>query len=133
MSETKALVDLDALLPKSVDVKIGEETITISPFKFKAVKAVSAHVALFRAKLAEEDGEEDAKLGVMQLALDHTEEILDVIKLATGKDAAWCDELGMDNVLDLLGAIIEVNLDFFSRLLVPKVKAMSERIAAGVK
>lgn len=132
---SEPLVDLDSLMPLSRDVKVGDETITITPFKFRHVKKVTEHVALFRAKLGEDTGEEDkdAKLGMMQLALEHTSEILEVIALATGRNENWCNELGMDNVLDLLGAIIEVNLDFFSRLLVPKVTAMSARIAAGVK
>jgi hypothetical protein len=131
MSETTpdVALDLQSLIPVTKDVQVNDEALTIKPFKFRDIKSVSEYVAIFQSNL----GSSDDGAGLMQLAVDHSDEILEVIQLATGKDSAWAQELEMIHVIDLLGAIIEVNINFFSHLLVPRIKAMSERIAAGVK
>jgi hypothetical protein len=122
--------DLNTLLPLSRNVIVKSETLTIEPFLFRDIKKVSGYVAVFRDNMVQgEDG--DASL--LDIAIQHSEEILEVIGLATGRDAAWCDKLDVVSVLELLGAIIEVNLDFFSRLLFPRIKEMVEKIGGGAK
>lgn len=49
------------------------------------------------------------------------EEIRDAISIATGADADWLDNLRPDDFLDLTKTVLEVNLDFFARRVLPKV------------
>jgi hypothetical protein len=157
--------ELQALLPISKTVLVGGETIVIKPFKFRHIKRVAEHVAIFRSALSksvkapevtlvpkddvkldpvpdsafppeqvpEPAPEEDSDTSLLEVVVDNIDAVLDLIQLATGKDKEWCDNLDTGEVMDLVGAIIEVNLDFFSHQFVPKVKALSERIVAGVR
>jgi len=122
--------DLNVLLPLSRSVVVKDETLTIEPFLFKDIKKVSGYVAIFRNNMAQGEKED---VSLLDIAINHSDEILEVIGLATSKDATWCGKLDVASVLELIGAIVEVNLDFFSRLLFPRVKEMMERIEAGVK
>lgn len=122
--------DLNVLLPLSRNVVVKDETLTIEPFLFKDIKKVSGYVAIFRDNMAQGEKED---VSLLDIAINHSDEILEVISLATGRDITWCDKLDVASVLELIGAIVEVNLDFFSRLLFPRIKEMMGRIEAGAK
>lgn len=127
------LVDLNTLIPtiKTVTVKKdqeGAEAIKITPFRFSQFAEVSKYIVLIRANT-----DESGDLDMLKLVADHGKEIGDIIRVATGKPTEWVGDLELTDALELAVAILEVNRDFFSQRLVPRLRELAAKLSSGGK
>lgn len=123
--------ELSALVPniKTVTIRSNQpdaEVIKITPLKFRQFSEVAKHVVTFRS-LTSENGD----LDIMSLVANHGSEVAQVISIALDKDPKWVDSLDLDDTLELVMTIVEVNRDFFSQQLAPKLREMTKRLSAG--
>ena len=51
------------------------------------------------------------------LVVDHLDDIVTAISIATGQPTEWLDELYLDDLTLLMQAVVEVNADFFLQML----------------
>ena len=52
------------------------------------------------------------------------DDLLSAIAIAVGKPRAWVDELAADEAILLAAKVIEVNADFFTRTVIPKLDGL---------
>ena len=55
-------------------------------------------------------------------------EIADAVAIAVGKPRAWVDELAADEAILLAAKVIEVNADFFTRTVIPKLDGLFTQV-----
>jgi|GEM_PF-3552542 len=91
--------------------KIKEEKAKLEPTNLEAIATLSEKEKEIAAKikLIETDGGEIF------------EDIAEVIKISTGKDREFLDDLDGDEVIDILLACVEVNAGFFRKILTDRL------------
>lgn len=56
------------------------------------------------------------------------DDLLSAIAIAVGKPRAWVDELAADEAILLAAKVIEVNADFFTRTVIPKLDGLFTQV-----
>jgi hypothetical protein len=64
----------------------------------------------------------------MARARAHLDELIELISAAIEKPHEWGGALTLDEVIELAGAVLEVNLDFFSSRLAPALARQMDRL-----
>jgi len=105
------------------DLLIGQETIAIRPLKFgQLIKAIKIMAPIIR--LAEGV---DQEMGLERILAEAPEALVEVAILCTGKPRPWFEALESDQGVDVLGAVLEVNKDFFDQRLGEKLRGLREK------
>jgi hypothetical protein len=112
--------DLKTLLPASVEFEFNGESVTVRPYTFGQMLKVLPHFGLLSALLS---GQLDA--GLM---MECGESCLELISIATGKSRGFVEGLDPAQGLELLGAIVEVNGDFFLQRLRPSLENLIQKV-----
>lgn len=67
--------------------------------------------------------------------LSQPDALISVVAIAARVERAWLDERPLDQLIEITGAVLEVNLDFFTQRLAPLLslieQRISKRLAAG--
>lgn len=113
--------DLHVLCPEPRRVDAGGRTIEVTPIRVRELAAFARAVEPLAAAMAE-------GLDLPRLLADHTGAVIEAVAVGARVDAAWIEELGLDELIDLAEAVVEVNVDFFARSLAPRLT----RVAAHV-
>jgi hypothetical protein len=68
--------------------------------------------------------------GIDWLALfgERGNDLLSAIAIAIGKPRAWVDELAADEAILLAAKVIEVNADFFTRTVIPRLDGLFAQV-----
>ncbi|MDE2455665.1 MAG: hypothetical protein KGL43_18920 [Burkholderiales bacterium] len=131
--------DLETLAPTPREVTAKGDTVAIAPFYFGQFPRVMG--------LLRQIGQQVQGTGIMSistgggnaqfsLASNWAERLpevfeqagepwLDLLAMAIGKPRKWFDTLAADEGLLLSQAMVEVNLDFFARKLLPLIQGMT--------
>jgi hypothetical protein len=120
--------DLETLIPQAVELTIGGEALAIKPLKVGQMPAFLRAVSPVMEHLTR--GEIDWLL----LFGDHGDDLLSAIGIAVGKPRPWVDELAADEAILLAAKVIEVNADFFTRTVLPRLDglfAQAKSLAPG--
>ena len=110
--------DLNTLVPQVVELTIGGETLAIKPLKVGQMPAFLRAVSPVMQHLT---GQE---IDWLLLFGEHGDDLLSAIGIAVGKPRAWVDELAADEAILLAAKVIEVNADFFTRTVMPKLDGL---------
>lgn len=114
--------DLEKLVPPTVVVMVGGESVTLSPVRLGQLPALVRAAAPIFDRLAGGN--------VVQALLDDPDAVLRALEAATGIVRARLDALPLDEAIDLVAAVVELNADFFSRAVAPRIGAATDRLAA---
>lgn len=108
--------DLQQMIPETVEVTVGGETLAIGPIKLRQLSKVVRHVGgivqFFKHEEIDFDG----------LLAGGSEDLAAALSAATDKPVDWIGELNLDEVVRLTRAVVEVNADFFARTVLPEVE-----------
>lgn len=118
--------DLKAVFPLEAVVVAGGEEIRIREFRFGQLPRVIDVLGNIYADVQSED------VSLTDLLLKGQAGVADLIALAAGKDRAWVDGLSLGDGVALLGAVIEVNGDFFVHRLGPAIDTLKKALS-GLK
>jgi hypothetical protein len=110
--------DLDTLIPTGVELIIAGEPLTIAPLKVGQLPAFLRAIAPVMQSLTA------GEIDWLALFGDRGHDLLSAIAIAVGKPRTWVDELAADEALVLAAKVIEVNADFFTRTVMPKVEGL---------
>jgi len=114
--------ELDQLSPAPVMVLAGGCSLEITPIRVRELAAFSRAVQPVAAALA-------AGADIASLLADHADAVIDAAAIGARVERDFVLDLGLDELVDLAGAVLTVNVDFFVRRLLPKVTASSEALA----
>lgn len=107
--------DLDKLVPPTFEITLAGETISVKPLK---VGQMPAFLRAITPVMQQINGD-----GIDWLALfgQQGDDLLTAVSIAVGKPRAWVDDLAADEAIVLAAKVIEVNADFFTRTVMPRL------------
>lgn len=114
--------DLERLVPPTITVMVGGESLLLSPVRLGQLPALVRAAAPIFDRLASGN--------VVQVLLEEPDAVLHAVQAATGIERARIDALALDEAVDLVAAVIELNADFFTRAVAPRIGAATARLAA---
>ena len=116
--------DLETLIPQAVELVIDGEPLAIKPLK---VGQMPAFLRAITPVMQQIGGD-----GIDWLALfgEHGDDLLTAVSIAVGKPRAWVNELAADEAILLAAKVIEVNADFFTRTVMPRLDGLIVQTSA---
>ena len=107
--------DLDKLVPQAVEISLAGEIVAIKPLKIGQMPAFLRAITPVMQQLGGN--------GIDWLALfgEHGDDLLTAVSIAIGKPRAWVDALDADEAILVAAKVIEVNADFFTRTVMPRL------------
>lgn len=107
--------DLDILIPTSVELSVGSEIVAVKPLKVGQLPAFLRAISPVLQHLT------TTEIDWLRLFGERGDDLLSAIAIAIGKPRAWVDELAADEAILLAAKVIEVNADFFTRTVMPRI------------
>lgn len=107
--------DLDTLVPHGAEVTLAGETLHILPLKVGQMPAFVRAISPMMQQLARNH------IDWLELFGMHGDALLTAVSIATGKPRTWIDALDADEAIVLAAKVIEVNADFFTRKVMPRL------------
>ena len=116
--------DLETLIPQAVELVIDGEPLAIKPLK---VGQMPAFLRAITPVMQQIGGD-----GIDWLALfgERGDDLLTAVSIAVGKPRTWIDELAADEAILLAAKVIEVNADFFTRTVMPRLDGLIAQTSA---
>jgi hypothetical protein len=120
------MIDLETLIPQAVELVIDGEPLAIKPLK---VGQMPAFLRAITPVMQQIGGD-----GIDWLALfgERGDDLLTAVSIAVGKPRAWVDALDADQAILLAAKVIEVNADFFTRTVMPRLDELIAQTSAAV-
>lgn len=113
--------DLESVFPQGADLSVAGESITVKPLKvgqlptfLRAISPVMPHLS--------------GDIDWLTVFGEHGGALLSAIAIAVGKPRDWVDDLNPDEAVLLAAKVIEVNADFFTRNVMPKLSGLFAQI-----
>ena len=113
--------DLEKLIPQAVELTVGGETLAIKPLKVGQMPAFLRAISPVMQHLTR------AEIDWLTLLGDQGDDLLAAIAIAVAKPRQWVDDLAADEAILLAAKVIEVNADFFTRTVLPKLDGLFTR------
>ena len=107
--------DMDKLVPQAVELSLAGDVVAIKPLKIGQMPAFLRAITPVMQQLGSN--------GIDWLALfgEHGDDLLTAVSIAIGKPRAWVDALDADEAILVAAKVIEVNADFFTRTVMPRL------------
>lgn len=116
--------DLDTLVPQGIELVIDGEPLVIKPLKVGQLPGFLRAISPVMQQVS------STEIDWLALFGERGDDLLSAIAIAVGKPRAWVDELAADEAILLAAKVIEVNADFFTRTVMPRLDGV---LAAGLK
>jgi hypothetical protein len=110
--------ELDTLVPAGIELSVAGESITLKPLKIGQMPAFLRVISPVMKHLSA------GEINWLELFGERGDDLLSAIAIAVGKPRAWVDELAADEAMLLAAKVIEVNADFFTRTVMPKLDGL---------
>lgn len=117
--------DLETLIPQAVELVIDGEPLAIKPLK---VGQMPAFLRAITPVMQQIGGD-----GIDWLALfgERGDDLLTAVSIAVGKPRSWVDALDADQAILLAAKVLEVNADFFTRTVMPRLDGLIAQTSAA--
>ena len=112
------MTDLEKLIPVDTLVQVAGETIAISPLKVGQLPAFLRVISPLMTQLSA------PQINWLALFGERGDDLLTAIAIAVRKPREWVDDLAADEALLLAAKVMEVNADFFTRTVIPKLDGL---------
>lgn len=116
--------DLDTLVPQGIELVIDGEPLVIKPLKVGQLPGFLRAISPVMQQIS------STEIDWLALFGERGDDLLSAIAIAVGRPRAWVDELAADEAILLAAKVIEVNADFFTRTVMPRLDGV---LAAGLK
>ena len=124
MAEAIDLKELDALANAPLTVTVGGRMVPITPVRVAELPAMLRACEPIFSQLAGGD--------VAAALLHNPDAAISAIAVGARLARADIDALALDELIELGGAVMQVNADFFARRLAPAFVAASERVTKAL-
>lgn len=121
------LAELAKLFADPARVEIAGETVEIRPLVMRQLGRVAA---ILRPVFERSDGKRDPRdLDVAELVANHTEAMIDLVAVATGRPVDWVGGLRVDHFIELAVVVVRENGNFFVHRVAPALAAVPALLA----
>jgi hypothetical protein len=128
--EDSALDELAVLLPTPKTLDINGTVVDVSPLKLgeivKVVKPLKVLKSYFK------DGAAFQTVALDLLSSNDAEKVLDVLAVLVRQPRAFIDDLGIDDAVTVLAAVIANNMDVFQKKVLPAIQILAEQTTASL-
>ena len=112
------MTDLEKLIPQTLELTVNGETLAIKPLKVGQMPAFLRTISPVMQHLSR------TEIDWLTLFGERGDDLLSAIAIAVGKPRQWVDDLAADDAILLAAKVIEVNADFFTRTVMPKLDGL---------
>jgi hypothetical protein len=112
------MTDLEKLIPQALELTVNGETLAIKPLKVGQMPAFLRAISPVMQHLSR------TEIDWLSLFGERGDDLLSAIAIAVGKPRQWVDDLAADEAILLAAKVIEVNADFFTRTVMPKLDGL---------
>ena len=112
------MTDLEKLIPQALELTVNGETLAIKPLKVGQMPAFLRAISPVMQHLSR------TEIDWLTLFGERGDDLLSAIAIAVGKPRQWVDDLAADEAILLAAKVIEVNADFFTRTVMPKLDGL---------
>ena len=112
------MTDLEKLIPQALELTVNGETLAIKPLKVGQMPAFLRTISPVLQHLSR------TEIDWLTLFGERGDDLLSAIAIAVGKPRQWVDDLAADEAILLAAKVIEVNADFFTRTVMPKLDGL---------
>lgn len=112
------MTDLEKLIPQTLELTVNGETLAIKPLKVGQMPAFLRTISPVMQHLSR------TEIDWLTLFGERGDDLLSAIAIAVGKPRQWVDDLAADEAILLAAKVIEVNADFFTRTVMPKLDGL---------
>ena len=116
--------DLDTLVPQGIELVIDGEPLVIKPLKVGQLPGFLRAISPVMQQIS------STEIDWLALFGERGDDLLTAVSIAVGKPRAWVDELAADEAILLAAKVIEVNADFFTRTVMPRLDGLIARTGA---
>jgi len=116
--------ELDTLIPHTTHLTVAGETLALSPLK---VGQMPAFLRAITPAMKDMGG---GPIDWLTLFGERGDDLLTAIGIAIGKPRDWIDALDADEAVLLTAKVIEVNADFFTRTVMPRINGLIAQTGA---
>lgn len=112
---------LAVLPPVPVEIRVADQTITLTPLVLGELPAFAKAIQPFTADLAIEPD-------WLRILGGHGDSMIEAMAISSRQSREWIAGLALDEAVCLAQALFEVNADFFIQRVVPKLGEAVSRI-----
>ncbi len=102
---------LEKIVPTPVRIDIADERLSLTPIKTRELPAMMRAIAPILAEIQSGD--------ILGALATNADSMVDAVAIGSRKPREWVDELDLDDLVAVAGAVLEVNADFFVRAVLP--------------
>ena len=112
------MTDLEKLIPQALELSVNGDLLAIKPLKVGQMPAFLRAISPVMQHLSR------TEIDWLTLFGERGDDLLSAIAIAVGKPRQWVDDLAADDAILLAAKVIEVNADFFTRTVMPKLDGL---------
>ena len=117
--------ELDTMVPQGIELLIAGEPLLVKPLKVGQLPGFLRAISPVMQQMA------SSEIDWLGLFGERGDDLLSAIAIAVAKPRAWVDELAADEAILLAAKVIEVNADFFTRTVMPRLNGEMGGLFAG--
>lgn len=115
---------LEKIAPTPLRLDVAGERISILPIKTRELPPMMKAVAPILGEIQNGD--------ILGALAANADSLVAAVAIGSRKDRAWVDDLDLDDLVALAGAVLEVNADFFVHRVLPGLTKAVEGVTGAV-
>ncbi len=115
---------LEKIVPTPVRIDIADERLSLTPIKTRELPAMMRAIAPILAEIQKGD--------ILGALATNADSMVDAVSIGSRKPREWVDELDLDDLVAVAGAVLEVNADFFVRRVMPILTTAIESVTRAI-
>ena len=130
---------LEKIVPTPIRIDVAGERLSLTPIKTRELPAMMRAIEPILAdvgsafNLDANDGEDSVDFGaILKMFSANADAIVTAVSIGSRKPREWVDDLDIDDLAALAGAIIESNADFFVRRVMPILTTAIESVTRAI-
>ena len=117
--------ELETMVPQGIELLIAGEPLLVKPLKVGQLPGFLRAISPVMQQMA------SSEIDWLGLFGERGDDLLSAIAIAVAKPRAWVDELAADEAILLAAKVIEVNADFCTRTVMPRLNGEMGGLFAG--
>ena len=118
--------ELETIVPQGIELLIDGEPLLIKPLKVGQLPGFLRAISPVMQQMS------STEIDWLALFGERGDDLLTAVSIATGKPRAWIDALDADQAILLAAKVLEVNADFFTRTVMPRLDGLIAQTSAAV-